>query len=263
MLEDESGASKHLGFHLCRLDRVWLHYYLSIIVKGILCDTVANQATNEGGVAVVHVEPAPYPKEDPFSVLKALAEASAVFVALTFVGGWSYLASYYKTFGLNPLELDISIPVVSTIAVYVLYESVWPLFVAGALIMAMAIVGRRLPGPGHGWTVAALGVLLLTTAVAGVFRGRQVANQDTLANSSNLPNVAFATKLTNPEPSCVDHETYGSMDCKLLLHSKGAYYFFRPVSPAGFGSLNLYVLSDSDIVGVHVQRGLDQNEEGK
>jgi hypothetical protein len=225
--------------------------------------TVAKQTTSEGGVAVVRVKPSPDPKEDSLSVLKALAEASAVFIALTFVGGWSYLASYYKTFGVNPLELDISIPVVSTIAVYVLYESVWPLFVAGALILAIAIVARRMPGTGHGWTVAALGMLLLSTAIAGVFRGRQVANQDTLATSRNLPNVAFASKLTNPEPSCVEHETYGSMDCKLLLHFKGTYYFFKPVRGSGIGSLNLYMLSDSDLVGVHVQRGLDQNEEVK
>jgi hypothetical protein len=224
---------------------------------------MAEPKTSEEAAAAVPVKSGPYPEEDSLSVLKAVAEASAVFVALTFVGGWSYLASYYKTFGLNPLELDISIPVVSTIAVYVLYESVWPLFVAGALIVAMAIVARRLPAPGHGWTVAALGLLLLTTAIAGVFRGRQVANRDTLANSSDLPNAAFASKLTHPEPSCVDHETYGSMDCKLLLHSKGSYYFFKPVRAYGIGSLNLYVLPDSELVGVHVQRGLDRNEEVK
>ena len=221
---------------------------------------MANQTTSEGGLAVVPVAPAPYPKGDSFSVLKALAEASAVFLALTFVGGWSYLASYYKTFGLNPLELDIPIPVVSTIAVYVLYESVWPLFVAGVLILAMAIVARRLPGPGRGWTVAALVVLLFTTAIAGVFRGRQVANHDALAYSANLPNVAFASKLKDPEPSCVGHETYGSMDCKLLLHFKGSYYFFQPVPVAGAGSINVYVLADSDLAGVHIQRGLGSNE---
>jgi hypothetical protein len=51
------------------------------------------------------------------------------------------------------------------------------------------------------------------------------------------------------------------MDCKLLLHSKGAYYFFKPVRAPGIGSLNLYVLSDADLLGVHVQRGLDQSNE--
>lgn len=224
-------------------------------------DIVAKETTSEGGATVVPVKPEPYPKQDSLSVLKAVAEASAVFVALTFVGGWSYLGSYYKTFGLNPLELDVSVPVVSTIAVYVLYESVWPLFVVGALILTIAVVARRSPVPSQGWAALALSALLLTTAIAGVFRGRQAANQDTLANSSSLPNVAFASKLATPGPSCVDHDTYGSMDCKLLLHSKGAYYFFKPVRAPGIGSLNLYVLSDADLLGVHVQRGLDQSNE--
>jgi uncharacterized membrane protein YhaH (DUF805 family) len=203
---------------------------------------------------------APAAKEDSLAVLKALAEASAVFLALTFVGGWSYLASYYKTFGLNPLELDLSIPVVSTIAVYILYESVWPLFVTGALIAALALVTRRLHRVGRGWVVAALGILLLMVATAGVVRGRQGANQDMLEDSRTLPNVAFASRLMNPEPSCVDSGTFGSFDCKLLLHFKNTYYFFQPVPKVGMGSINLYILSDSDVIGVHVQRGLDRNE---
>jgi uncharacterized membrane protein YhaH (DUF805 family) len=210
------------------------------------------------GVSVSAPE-TPAGKEDSLAVLKALAEASAVFVALTFIGGWSYLASYYKTFGLNPLELDLSIPVVSTIAVYVLFESVWPLFVAAALIVALALLARRLRNVGRGWMVAALGVLLLTVATAGVIRGRALANQDTLMDSVDLPNVAFASKLKDPEPSCVDFGTFGSFDCKLLLHYKNTYYFFLPVPKQGAGSMNLYMLSDSDLVGVHVQRGLERN----
>ena len=40
-------------------------------------------------------------KEDSFAVLKALGEASAVFIALTFIGGWSYLSSYFND---NPIS---------------------------------------------------------------------------------------------------------------------------------------------------------------
>jgi hypothetical protein len=201
---------------------------------------------------------------DSLFVLKSLAEASAVFAALTFVGGWSYLASYYKTFGLNPLELDISIPVASTIALYVLCESVWPLFIVGALIVTLTFVARRLRALGRGWVVAALGVLLLTAASAGMFRGRKVADQDMLVGSPNLPYVVFDSKLMDPEPPCVGNGAYGTMTvCKLLLHFKSTYYFFRPLPVAGEGSLNLYVLSDSDLVGAHVQRGLDRNARSK
>jgi hypothetical protein len=67
------------------------------------------------------------------------------------------------------------------------------------------------------------------------------------------------------QPSCVEFKTYGSLDCKLLLHSKNTYYFFQPVPKVGegtlkvLGSLSLYTLSDSEVIGVHIQRGLDRN----
>jgi hypothetical protein len=198
-------------------------------------------------------------KEDSFAVLKALGEASAVFLALTFIGGWSYLSSYYQTFGLNPLELDISVPVVSTIAVYIMYESVWPLLVAAALAIARAVLSRRLHGLGRGWMVATVGILLLSAALAGVVRGRQAADRDMLDESRTLPYVAFAAKHKFQGPSCVETGTFGSPDCKLLLHYKSTYYFFQPVPKDGTGSMNLYTLSDSDLDGVHVQRGLDRN----
>ena len=198
-------------------------------------------------------------EDDSFAVLKALAEASAIILALTFVGGWSYLSSYYRTFGLNPLEFDLSVPVVSTISVYVLYESVWPLFVFAALFVTLALIARWLHTLDRAWIVATVGVLLLTAALAGLARGREVANRDMLDESSALPYVSFATKQKFSGPSCVDTESFGSLDCKLLLHYKSEYYFFQPVPKDRAGSLNVYMLSDSDLAGTHVQRGLDRN----
>ena len=49
----------------------------------------------------VPAAPAMPAKEDSFAVLKALGEASAVFIALTFIGGWSYLSSYFND---NPIS---------------------------------------------------------------------------------------------------------------------------------------------------------------
>jgi hypothetical protein len=201
-------------------------------------------------------------KEDSLAVLKALGEASAVFVALMFVTGWSYLASYYQTFGLNPLELAVPVPVVSTVGFNVLTDARWPLIFAIGLILLVAVLGhwvRRLR-----WAiVAVLAVLLVFSAAVGVDKGRQVANQDTRMDSTSLPFVAFSSKLKDPsQPSCVDYQTYGSLDCKLLMHSNSTYYFFQPVpaaSEAASMNLNLYMLPDSDLNGVHVQRGLDPN----
>jgi hypothetical protein len=240
---------------------------MASLVSGAPTDTPANPAN--GGAEALAAPISPEAQEDSLAFLKALAEASAVFIALTFVGGWSYLASYYRTFGLNPLELDISIPVVSTIAVYVLYQSVWPLAVAFALILVFAILAarrrrlRRSRQLGRGPIVAALAILLLTAATAGVVHGTKLAKQDMLETSPTLPYVAFASTVENLGPSCVDFKTYGSTDCKLLLHFNNAYYYFQPLpegSDLNAGSVNVFRIEDSDVVAVHVQRSLDHGD---
>jgi hypothetical protein len=203
----------------------------------------------------VAAEPPPV-KEDPLAVLKALAEASAVFVAITYLGGWFYVSSYYHAFGLNRVELDIPIPVVSAVAVSVWYDSVWPLILAVILIVGFAIFSHRLPKFGRGAVVALVAALLLIAATAGVVQGRRNAYYDSLENSLELPNVAFASKLKDIGPGCVDFETYGSTDCKLLLHLKDVYYFFRPVPEEGIGNIDVYRLFDSDVLGVHEQQAL-------
>jgi hypothetical protein len=224
---------------------------------------VADQTASVERACAAPVQTPSDRKEDLFPILKALAEASGVYIALTFVCGWSYLATYYRTFGLNFLELDVSIPVTSTVAVWVLWAFGWrSLFVVGVPLLLLFFV-HRFRGPRHIWAISIIVVLLVAVAIVGVVRGSQEAGRDAREDSTNLPYVAFASKRSNPEPSCVDHEIYGSMDCKLLLHSKGIYYFFQPVVGDGVGSLNLYMLSDLDLVGVHVQRGLESNERVK
>jgi hypothetical protein len=208
-------------------------------------------------------------ESDPFSLLKLIAEASAVFVGLTFTAGWSYLASYYRTFGLNPIELDIPIPVVATMALHMLYDSVWPLPTVAVAVAVLAAAAHHLTRSrgSHRWlVVASLILLMFCSATAALIRGRQNANLDMTEESPNLPLVAFSSKsevakLGPPDqPSCVAYETFGAMDCKLLLHSKGVYYFFRPIAKSltkRTDKLDLFMIPDSDVLGVHIQRGVD------
>jgi hypothetical protein len=213
----------------------------------------------------------PAAEEDSLAFLKSLADASAVFVGFTYIGGWSYLASYYGTFGLNPLDLDLPLPVVCTTAVYLLVTAEWPLLVIAAPSLGWIFFGhhlKRLPHP-RGVTAVILALLLLAASTAGVFDGRQRATDDMLIDSSELPYVSFSSRLAKTDqPSCVDYQTYGSFDCKLLLHSKGTYYFFTPVPKpdeglTSVGMLNVYTLADSDVTGVHILRGLERNARGK
>jgi uncharacterized membrane protein YhaH (DUF805 family) len=201
----------------------------------------------------------PAKPEDALLVLKALAEVSSVFLVLTYVGGWSYLSAYYRTFGLNPLELDFKTPVISTLSIYVLYKSWWPLFVFALVVAVLALLVRRLRRLDRGWIAAALCVFLFVVVVAGANRGRSEADRDMVVQSSSLPNVTFVAKTNVGQLPCVEVGNFGSSDCKLLLHVNGAYYFFLPLPPAGRGILNLYSLPDAQVVASHVLRGLDRN----
>jgi uncharacterized membrane protein YhaH (DUF805 family) len=197
--------------------------------------------------------------EDALAVVKALTEVSTVLLALTFVGGWSYLAAYYRTFGLNPLELDFEFPVVSTLAIYVLYKSLWPLITLAATVGVLALMTRRVRRLNRGWIAAALIVLLCVVIVAGASRGRHLADQDMLVTSSSLPNVAFAAKNAVGQLPCAEVGTFGSSDCRLLLETKSGYYFFQPIPDAGKGNLNLFILPAAQVQAIHVVRGLDRN----
>jgi hypothetical protein len=211
----------------------------------------------------------PAAAEDSLAFFKRLAELSAIFVGFTFIGGWSYLTSYYSTFGLNALELDVPLPVVCTTAVYVLFGAWWPVVVVAGFGLGWIFFGRRLRRFQRSAMAIALVLLFLAVSIAGFFRGKRRATDDMLMDSSELPYVAFSSRLAKTDqPPCVDYQTYGSLDCKLLLHSKGTYYFFTPVPTprdalTSGGNLDVYTLADSDVTGVHIQRGLERNARGK
>jgi hypothetical protein len=186
---------------------------------------------------------------------------------LSFVAGWSYLASYYRTFGLNPIELNIPIPVTATLALHVLYNSVWPLLTVAVALTILAAGAHYFSSSGEihrWWVVAVLVLVTFCSATAALIRGRHNANLDMLESSPSLPLVAFASKseaakLGPPEqPSCVGYQDFGAMDCKLLLHTAGVYYFFRPLGSAEQRQeLDLFAIPDSELVGIHIQRGVD------
>lgn len=228
----------------------------------------ANAADSQAAAA------ASAPKQDSLSVLKALAEASAVFVALTFVGGRSYLASYYKTFGLDPLELDVSVPVVSTAGVLTLHnalqESGWLLLGVGAVLAGfVAALAHFSKLPSRPWVVAGFVILLFGSIGTGISSGRRTALADMLDDSRYLPRVTFLTsklaaKFRDALPSCVVFEAlYEGKEpieiqpCRLLLHSGKMYYFF-PALPEGNDahSVNVYTIAETEIDAIDVQRGL-------
>lgn len=86
---------------------------------------------------------------------------------------------------------------VCTSALYALYQAEWPLHLCGALLAALPVIVRRVPGNLRGWMVAAISILFVGVVAIGSFEGRAAANTDMLdgPNSQALPYVAFATKI--------------------------------------------------------------------
>ena len=203
-------------------------------------------------------EPAPQKaEEDTFGALKALAEIGGLLLALAFVAGWSYMASYYTAFGLNPLELDFSVPATAAFALHVLRTSGWQmgLFAVPFLLYPFS---RWLGAMFRIACAVCVGGLLFWVAWVGSERGRVLAKEDMLETSPRLPDVGFTAKTKASEPSCLSD---GTVDCKLLLHSKGSYYFFEPIrvtgdlAAASLSNLNVYMVPESEVTNVHVSPG--------
>lgn len=205
---------------------------------------------------------APLPSQatdDAIAALKAVAEIGGLLLALAFVAGWSYTAAYYTTFGLNPFELDFSIPATSAFAVHMLGKSGWPLIVAGLVFASIVFLYSKFGPARRVWTGVSTVILLFAVAAAGSWRGRALAKEDMFDTSPRLCNVGFNSKLKAQDPDCLAE---GTMDCKLLLHAKGIYYFFVPISGAAptavhDRSLNIYMVPDNEVSSVRIQRGVE------
>jgi hypothetical protein len=207
-----------------------------------------------------HVPPV---ADDALSTLKTIAEVGVLFLAVSFAGGWSFMASYYVSFGVNPYELEFSVPATSSFAVQMLFSSFWPIPSAIFIYPVLFFVYWQLGKAGWGFVARAvpgfsIAGLLLGVAYLGSWHGRTQAAQDVFETSAKLPSVGFTTKAPMEGPNCLAR---GTTDCRLLLHTKGTYYFFEPLPSrtSAFsqnGSIKLYLVPDSEIRSARLVRGL-------
>jgi hypothetical protein len=207
------------------------------------------------------------------SQLKLAADSAVILGGLAFLTGWSYLSAYYEAFGVSLFQLDISFATGAVYAVKVFYRSAWLLMVC-AVFAAMwfgiwrFLLPRLTSTPrmailrvAPALKLAFAGASLLILAAVGARTGKMAAREDLFAESSRLPPVAFISTLkTDYElPACV---ATNSLDCRLLVNSKGLYYFFEPIPgpPTGADSpsnIQLYAVPENAVQVVRVQRGFE------
>lgn len=200
-----------------------------------------------------------------WEVLKALAETGVIFAAFSFAVGWSYLAAYFNAFGFRPMELDVSPATAAVFTLTLVHRSVFVLLglaaVATVLTVLMGHLRFRLRAPKALSLVLGLTVLLVILFLAGASFGARTAREDAHANSSRLLWAGFYVDIADKEdyPECV---TKTLVNCKLLLRTKGNYYFFQPVvgdlsSPKQPFAITIYALPETRVQMAKFRRGFE------
>jgi hypothetical protein len=200
--------------------------------------------------------------EGLFSTLKLVVEAGAVLSALAFAAGWSCLFAYYNEFGLGLFDLDLQFPSAAIFSIKVLLKSVWPwiAFIAGlvgyGLTRRLSVFQTARPWLRDILIFAELLGSAILMALAGVSVGHASALADTNVATTELPTVAFISKFKADYqlPSCF---VYNTLDCRMLIHAKGYYFFFEPISAdAQPGNIIVYSVPDAQVEIVRLERGL-------
>jgi len=174
-------------------------------------------------------------------LFKAVGEAATVVTGLSFIGGWLYWSTYYSTFGLNALELDFSVAVLSVSPIQVLlrdWQSEGELI--GTRLILAAIAGLLLTGffvhfrlGGYRRAGAMLGLIAFGMCWGAYGLGRHDGILD-LGCHSRLPDVAFVSNmpLLTPGDGAADCVANGTLSCKLVLHSNAIYHYFPTPDPS-------------------------------
>jgi hypothetical protein len=204
-------------------------------------------------------EPSPPQPEDALNGLKALAEIGGVLLALAFVGGWSCMSSYYRSFGVDPLDLDSSVPATSAFAIHMFRHSIGALTLATLMFATFTVLYPKLGSARRAFAGLLIAFLLFAFAVSGSARGTELAKRDMFLTTSSLPSIGFEVKAPPLEPRCLAR---GACDCKLLLHAKGVYYFFEPVkatNPDSARGMNVavYIVPDAEVKSARLERGVE------
>jgi hypothetical protein len=202
-------------------------------------------------------------------LFKKVTEVSAVLGGLLYAAGWTYLYSYYKSFGVSVRELDLPLQDSLVFSFRVVFDS-WAttlLCVAVVAIFALIVTNRvteRLLK-----TTVGIGLLLLVLFVAGYTLsklgaaiGARHAFADLSEETSSLPTVSIAVDPTQFQPYSDEYAGFNRLEYKLLVRTKDNIFFFSPVKTSGTEAPNqvpkfiLHVLPLSKVRAVRIEQSM-------
>jgi len=200
-------------------------------------------------------------------LISTIGELTILFAALLYVAGWSYLYQYYKTFGVRLSALNLPIYdalVYSLTTIFSGFRSVFVCLLLIVMISAIFSIDRLNEPPFKYFRISLFLVLVLALGFwlshEGVRLGAAQAQKDMRETETSLPNVRLRMK-TEPEAGTAGtgDEEFDQPGYRLLIHAKGQYYLFRPikdVSGLPASNIDLYVVPDSRVRSIHIQRGI-------
>ena len=197
-------------------------------------------------------------KTTMLDALKALGEATGVVTGLAFVSGWLYWSTYYAAFGLNPMELEFPIAILSVSPIQVLWVDwyserdivAWPMGI-GLVILTILMGFFVYLRMGHQRRALLMICVTAIAACAGAFKlGHHDAALD-MGCESRLPDVGFVTageRLTarDSTATCV---TDGDLSCKLVLHVNSVYHYFVTPDEEGCAMSSGNVVGNNRVIG--------------
>jgi len=222
-------------------------------------------------------QPQPVPEAGPLGPLKRIAEVSAIVGALLYVAGWSYLYSYYRTFGLSVGDLDFpiqvpliySFPVMFTWQIIISASSTIALFwlathglartrfvtfseslisSTSMLIVCVLILGKYLSERGldMGQREAATNMVLSTTRLYAVnFKIKAPGNKAQQGTQKSV--------VAPPGTTCAPGSEY-----RLIAHANKQYFLLIPLDSqkpktAGGSALSVCVIPEERVESIQLQ----------
>lgn len=209
-------------------------------------------------------------------LISGMAGSAVIFGGFLYVGGWSYLYQYYRSFGLELSDVDIPVYDALIYSLPVIFHNKLVTVLIFALVLIIGLVFNSK------WMKAKLPVavsllfMVILVTVYGLSRygaklGNEKARSDMVLETSNLSTVAIQV---SPESSEMNKDDVAAMnrkddieamsrldklEFKLLAHKKGQYFILRPFKGPSIEGTNveLIVIPESRVLKLRVQRGVD------
>lgn len=197
-------------------------------------------------------------------LISGVASSAIVLGGFLYVGGWSYLYQYYRSFGLELSDVEVPVYDALIYSLPVIFNGRLYAFIIFSIILVIGLIFHsrwirsKLP-----IAISLLFIIILLTTYGlsryGAKLGNARALTDMMRETSDLPDVAIQV---DSEGSEINNEVIvelNKLEFKLLAHKKGQYFIFRPFKGKSMeegANIQLIVIPESRVQMIRILRGV-------